>query len=175
MADDPDLVLFLGDYIYEGATGKKALRPHQPVEAHDLATYRTRYGLYKSDPKLKAAHACAPWMVIWTTTEVDNDYGLDQDRSNPDPAAFLRRRAAAYQAYYEHMPLRRTAAPVGPDMLLYRALNWGQLAQFQFTRHPPSTATAAPAWRWRTASRSRTARNATIPPARSSACRRKPG
>jgi alkaline phosphatase D len=133
VADDPDLVLFLGDYIYEGATGKNPLRPHPPVEAHDLATYRTRYGLYKSDPKLQAAHACAPWMVIWDDHEVDNDYGLDQDRTNPDPATFLRRRAAAYQAYYEHMPLRRTAAPVGPDMLLYRALNWGQLAQFQFT------------------------------------------
>ena len=133
VADAPDLVLFLGDYIYEGATGKNVVRPHPPVEAHDLATYRTRYGLYKSDPKLQAAHAAAPWMVIWDDHEVDNDYGRDQDRTNPDPATFLRRRAAAYQAYYEHMPLRRTAAPVGPDMLLYRALNWGQLAQFQFT------------------------------------------
>lgn len=133
VADAPDLVLFLGDYIYEGATGKNAVRPHPAVEAHDLATYRTRYGLYKSDPKLQAAHAAAPWMVIWDDHEVDNDYGLDQDRANPDPAQFLRRRAAAYQVYYEHMPLRRTAMPVGPDMLLYRALNWGQLAQFQFT------------------------------------------
>ena len=132
VADHPDLVLFLGDYIYEGATGQQAIRPHPPVEAHDLATYRTRYGLYKSDSKLQAAHAAAPWMVIWDDHEVDNDYGLDQDRTNPDPAQFLRRRAAAYQAYYEHMPLRRTAMPVGPDMLLYRALNWGQLAQLQF-------------------------------------------
>lgn len=133
VADSPDLVLFLGDYIYEGATGNNPIRPHPPVEAHDLATYRARYGLYKSDRKLQAAHACAPWMVIWDDHEVENDYGLDQDRTNPEPAAFLRRRAAAYQAYYEHMPLRRTAAPVGPDMLLYRALNWGQLAQLQFT------------------------------------------
>ena len=132
VADAPDLVLFLGDYIYEGATGKNTVRPHPPVEAHDLATYRTRYGLYKSDPKLQAAHAAAPWMVIWDDHEVDNDYGLDQDRSNPDPALFLSRRAAAYQAYYEHMPLRRTAGPVGPNMHIYRALNWGQLAQFQF-------------------------------------------
>jgi alkaline phosphatase D len=132
VADNPDLVLFLGDYIYEGPTGKNAVRPHPSVEAHDLATYRTRYGLYKSDPKLQAAHAAAPWMVIWDDHEVDNDYGRDQDRTNPDPAVFLRRRAAAYQAYYEHMPLRRTAGPVGPDMQLYRALNWGQLAQFQF-------------------------------------------
>jgi alkaline phosphatase D len=132
VADNPDLVLFLGDYIYEGPTGKNVVRAHPPHEARDLATYRTRYGLYRSDPKLQAAHAVAPWMVIWDDHEVKNDYAADQDRSDPDPAVFLRRRAAAYQAYYEHMPLRRTSGPVGPDMTLYRALNWGQLAQFQF-------------------------------------------
>lgn len=131
-ADSPDLILFLGDYIYEGATGL-GVRRHPPVEAHDLATYRTRYGLYKSDPDLQASHAAAPWMVIWDDHEVANDYGDDQDRTNPDPAAFLARRAAAYQAYYEHMPLRRRAQPVGPQMQLYRSLDWGRLAQLQFT------------------------------------------
>ena len=131
-ADAPDLVLFLGDYIYEGAANP-GVRSHPPFEAQNLATYRARYGLYKSDPNLQAAHAAAPWMVIWDDHEVANDYGDDQDRSNPDPAAFLARRAAAYQAYYEHMPLRRRAQPVGPQMQLYRALDWGRLAQFQFT------------------------------------------
>lgn len=131
-AEAPDLILFLGDYIYEGATGL-GVRRHPPVEAHDLATYRTRYGLYKSDPDLQASHAAAPWMVIWDDHEVANDYGDDQDRSNPDPAAFLARRAAAYQAYFEHMPLRRHAQPVGPQMQLYRSLDWGRLAQIQFT------------------------------------------
>ena len=131
-ADAPDLILFLGDYIYEGATGL-GVRRHPPAEAQDLATYRTRYGLYKSDLDLQAAHAAAPWMVIWDDHEVANDYGDDQDRTNPDPAAFLARRAAAYQAYYEHMPLRRRAQPIGPQMQLYRALDWGRLAQLQFT------------------------------------------
>jgi alkaline phosphatase D len=130
-ADAPDLVLFLGDYIYEGPTGAAGVRKHPPYAAQDLASYRQRYALYKTDPDLQAAHAAAPWMVIWDDHEVANDYGADQDRSNPDPAAFLRRRAAAYQAYYEHMPLRRTQRPVGPDMLLYRSLDWGRLAQFQ--------------------------------------------
>ncbi|WP_374467871.1 alkaline phosphatase [Phenylobacterium sp.] len=132
VADDPDLVLFLGDYIYEQAATNKGVRRHPGPEPTDLSGYRIRYGAYKSDPKLKAAHAAAPWMVIWDDHEVENDYGGDQDRANSDPALFLRRRAAAYQAYFEHMPLRRRSIPVGPQMLLHRSLDWGRLAQFQF-------------------------------------------
>ncbi|TAJ71426.1 MAG: alkaline phosphatase [Phenylobacterium sp.] len=127
---DPDLVLFLGDYIYEKKASKDGVvRHHPPVDAQDLASYRERYAWYKADPNLQAAHACAPWMVMWDDHEVSNDYGGDQDRSNPPVAQFLRRRAAAYQAYYENMPLRRTVKPVGPNMRLYRALDWGRLAR----------------------------------------------
>jgi alkaline phosphatase D len=132
-AEHPDLVLFLGDYIYEKAASPhpslEVIRAHPSVEAADLASYRLRYAWYKSDPNLQAAHAAAPWLVTWDDHEVSNDYGGDADRSNPPRAAFLKRRAAAYQAYYENMPLRRTAKPVGPDMSLYRTLDWGNLAQ----------------------------------------------
>ena len=137
-ADRPDLVLFLGDYIYEQDPGSKdAVRLHRNPEPTDLAGYRIRYATYRSDPMLQAAHAVAPWMVIWDDHEVENDYGADRDQDfnakwDGDPAAFLRRRAAAYQAYFEHMPLRRRARPVGPDMLLHRSLDWGRLAQMQF-------------------------------------------
>jgi len=127
--DDPDLVVFLGDYIYEKAAAKGALRPHPATDATDLATYRQRYAWYKADPNLQAAHAIAPWVVMWDDHEVSNDYGDDQDRSNPPPAQFLLRRAAAYQAYYENMPLRRSVMPVGPNMRLYRTLDWGRLAR----------------------------------------------
>jgi alkaline phosphatase D len=128
--DDPDLVLFLGDYMYEKAAGSPgAVRLHPPRETLDLATYRQRYAWYKDDANLQAAHACAPWMVIWDDHEVANDYGGDQDRSELSPADFLKRRAAAYQAYYENMPLRRAAKPVGPAMQLYRTLEWGGLAR----------------------------------------------
>jgi alkaline phosphatase D len=130
--DAPDLVLFLGDYIYEDADTGKGARAHPVEEPTDLATYRHRYAWYKADRDLQAAHAAAPWMVIWDDHEVANDYGDDQDRTNPPPAQFLRRRAAAYQAYYENMPLRRTQRPVGPDMLLYRSLAWGGLTSLQF-------------------------------------------
>ena len=135
--DNPDLVFFLGDYIYErGPNPKAVVRQHKNPEIFALPDYRIRYATYKSDPLLQRAHACAPWMVMCGDHEVDNDYGADQSEQFgtefPDGAAgFLRRRAAAYQAYYEHMPLRRRTMPVGPDMLLYRALNWGRLAQFQ--------------------------------------------
>ncbi|WP_293901714.1 alkaline phosphatase D family protein [Phenylobacterium sp.] len=131
-AEAPDLVLFLGDYIYEGAADGKGVRPHPVEEPVDLAGYRQRYAWYKADPDLQAAHAAAPWMVIWDDHEVANDYGDDQDRSNPPPDVFLKRRAAAYQAFYENMPLRRTQRPVGPSLLLYRSLAWGNLAGLQF-------------------------------------------
>lgn len=131
VADAPDLVLFLGDYIYEQAATDNGVRRHPGPEPTEIGGYRVRYGAYKSDPKLQAAHACAPWMVTWDDHEVENDYGGDQTRDPISPADFLRRRAAAYQAYYEHMPLRRRQLPVGPQMLLHRSLDWGRLAQFQ--------------------------------------------
>jgi alkaline phosphatase D len=128
--ENPDLVLFLGDYIYEKAASKdEVVRYHPAIEAKTLASYRQRYAWYKADADLQAAHACAPWMMMWDDHEVSNDYGGDQDRSNPPPSQFLRRRAAAYQAYYENMPLRRTTRPVGPSMHLYRAFEWGRLAR----------------------------------------------
>jgi alkaline phosphatase D len=108
------------------------VRLHPNPEPRDVGGYRVRYAAYKADPMLQAAHAAAPWMVIWDDHEVENDYRGDRDQDDGDPVAFLRRRAAAYQAYYEHMPLRRRSLPVGPAMQLYRSLDWGRLAQLQF-------------------------------------------
>lgn len=129
--EDPDLIFFLGDYIYEGAPAKDALRPHLNPEPVDVPGYRVRYATYKSDPLLQAAHAAAPWVLTWDDHEVANDYAGALDEKNGDPAAFLRRRAAAYQVYWEHQPLRAAARPHGPSAHLYRTLDWGALAQFQ--------------------------------------------
>lgn len=129
IAEDPDLILFLGDYIYEGAPNPKALRPHLNPEPFDLPGYRLRYAGYKLDPLLQAAHAAAPWMTIWDDHEVANDYAGQWDQHYGDPARFLARRAAAYQAYWEHMPLRRVSHPAGPWARLYRRLDWGRLAR----------------------------------------------
>ncbi len=128
--EDLDLVVFLGDYIYEGGIRPGRTRQHNGAEIVTLSDYRNRYALYKSDPDLREAHAAFPWIVTWDDHEVDNNYAgaIDQDASSSEE--FLRRRAAAYQAYYEHMPLRVSSLPGGPNMRLYRRLTYGSLAEF---------------------------------------------
>ena len=123
------MVLHLGDYIYEGGISASAVRRHNSGEIRDLAAYRNRYGLYKGDPALQAAHAACPWIVTWDDHEVENNYA---DLVAQDPAEvpdFAARRAAAYQAWWEHMPVR-TCGPTGPDLTIYRSFDWGTLARF---------------------------------------------
>jgi len=128
--EDLDLVIHLGDYIYEGGVGTSRVRQHNSPEIMTLADYRNRYALYKSDADLQLAHASFPWIVTWDDHEVDNNYAGAVAEDNAPRELFLRRRAAAYQAYYEHMPLRVSSMPRGPNMLLYRRFSYGQLAQF---------------------------------------------
>lgn len=132
-AEDLELIAHLGDYTYEGATNPNAqnvLRRHQAWEPTTLEQYRNRYALYKMDPLLQAAHASCPWVVTWDDHEVENNYASDTPQDVAEKGTFLVRRAAAYQAYYEHQPLRKASIPKGPDMLLYRTLNAGRLARF---------------------------------------------
>lgn len=134
--EDLDLVINLGDYIYEygpggypSATGN--VRQHQPAkEITTLSDYRARYAQYHSDEDLQAAHAAFPWIVTWDDHEVENNYADEISEDNVPPEQFLKRRVAAYQAYYENMPLRRTSVPKGPDLQLYRRLTYGSLAEF---------------------------------------------
>jgi alkaline phosphatase D len=130
--EQPDLVLFLGDYIYEYIERRRpVLRAHSDgVEASDLRTYRNRYAQYKTDPALQAVHAAAPALVTWDDHEVQNDYANRWSQDLADPAVFLQRRAAAYQAFWEHMPLRPAMRPKGPDERVHRTLAWGDLARF---------------------------------------------
>ena len=127
----PDLVLFLGDYIYEYAQPAKpeALARPQPLRtAQTLQDYRDRYALHKSDAHLQAAHAACNWSVIWDDHEVENDYAAQYGRG--DSAHFLERRTAAWQAFYENMPLRSGVLQPGfQGMHLYRSLQWGNLAR----------------------------------------------
>lgn len=134
--EDLDIVFHLGDYIYEyGIDSKGGIRnlsiPEQfREETVTLDRYRLQYALYKTDPDLQKAHALFPFVVTWDDHEVDNDYtdAISQDK---DPVKkFLGRRAAAYQAYYEHQPLRRYSLPQGSDMRLYHRLIFGDLVQF---------------------------------------------
>ena len=127
--DEPDLVLHLGDYLYENANPTSgSVRHVAGPETVTLADYRRRHAQYKADLDLQAAHAVAPWVVVWDDHEVDNNWA-DEVPENDQPD-FLARRAAAFQAYYENMPLRRTSVPRGIDLQLYRRVQWGRLATF---------------------------------------------
>ena len=126
-----DFIFHTGDYIYEGRgdIGRNPNNPrqHHGQEIYTLVDYRNRYAQYKSDPDLMAAHLSAPMIVTWDDHEVDNDYAGDRDERDTPPEIFLLRRAAAYQAYYETMPLRASALPSGPHLPLYRRLQFGNL------------------------------------------------
>ncbi len=129
--EDPDLVLHLGDYLYEFRQDDYVAYPHNVrsvagPETVSLAEYRRRHAQYKTDPHLQVAHAAAPWSVVFDDHEVEGNWaGMRAERPGPP---FRARRAAAFRAYYEHMPLRRTSLPRGPGMQIYRRARWGDLA-----------------------------------------------
>ena len=129
VAEKPDLVVFLGDYIYEGPEGDPAagdVRLHNSAEIVDLVGYRNRYALYRSDPSLAAAHAVCPWVVTWDDHEVENNYADLMPEKEEEASSFEARRAAAYQAWWEHMPVRLDP-PVDSELAIYRRLSWGSL------------------------------------------------
>ncbi|HEY0818452.1 MAG TPA: alkaline phosphatase D family protein [Rhizobacter sp.] len=123
-----DLVLFLGDYIYEYPSPPTALRLHEGTRVLTLDDYRARYAQYKGDPALQAAHAHVPWFTVWDDHEVENDYAGDVPQSGPDPG-FASRRAFAAQAYWEHMPFPKSMRPRGTAMRLFGRYDWGSLAR----------------------------------------------
>jgi alkaline phosphatase D len=124
-----DLVLHVGDYLYESALSEGQPRRHIGPAPMDLAGYRLRHALYRTDPDLQAAHAALPFVLTWDDHEVANDYAADHSERFDPPTVFRRRRAAAYQAYWEHLPLRRRSRPHGPAAWLYRRLRFGDLAE----------------------------------------------
>ncbi len=135
-----DAVLFLGDYIYEYPNSENAVRVPTGGWVLSLDDYRQRYALHKSEPELQAMHASCPWLMTWDDHEVQNDYaGLKAGVGGPPVDNFIARRAAAYQAYYEHMPLPASvlarasgglmrALRGGAEMRLYSRVPFGRLA-----------------------------------------------
>ncbi|MBT2229714.1 alkaline phosphatase [Nonomuraea sp. NEAU-A123] len=133
--EHPDLILHLGDYQYEYTKDIYNIpggnvRDHEGPETVTLANYRQRHAQYKADPDLQAAHAAAPWLVVFDDHEVDNNWADEIPEHAEDQPTFLQRREAAFRAYYENMPLRRTSIPRGVDMQLYRRVRWGRMASF---------------------------------------------
>ncbi|MDC0766266.1 alkaline phosphatase D family protein [Streptomyces sp. HD] len=132
LAQDPDFVLFVGDYIYESTPSATGVRRHEGTgEPYSLVQYRNRYAQYRTDPDLAAMQANAPWVVSFDDHEVDNDWAgeIPQDPDKQPHDAFVARLTAAYQAFYEHMPVRATAIPNGPHIQMYRRLEFGRLAR----------------------------------------------
>ncbi|HXV62820.1 MAG TPA: alkaline phosphatase D family protein, partial [Vicinamibacteria bacterium] len=131
VADEPELIIHLGDYIYEEDFGPTKVRRHSAPEPITVDDYRNRYAEYKTDPDLQAAHAACPWLVTWDDHEVDNDYADLANEELRPREWFRRRRAAAYRAYYEHMPLRRNQVPLGEHLPLYTNHAFGRLVELQ--------------------------------------------
>jgi len=130
--ENPDMVLFLGDYFYEYVEEiRPTVRRHSDgIEAATLPTYRNRYAQYRLDADLQQLHAQVPALVTWDDHEVANDYADRWSQFNDDPDLFLRRRAAAYQAFYEHMPVRPILSrPDGPIMRVYDRFTFGDLLE----------------------------------------------
>jgi alkaline phosphatase D len=154
--EDIDAVVFLGDYIYEygipATGGRRNVADPVPIqfraEADTLDRYRLQYALYKSDPDLQAAHQNVPWIATWDDHEVQDNYAGLVSKDNAPVEDFLVRRANAYRAYWEHMPLR-TPVPQGPNYLLYRRFTFGRLAQLNVldTRQYRSDQASADGWK----------------------------
>jgi alkaline phosphatase D len=138
--EDLDLVLFLGDYIYEYTMPKTPprtplVRTHSLPVATTLDDFRDRYALYKTDEALQTAHRACPWLMTWDDHEVQNDYaGLG---GLGDALPFLARRNAAYQAFYENMPLRASVLTHGlaglgqlDGVRINQRYPWGRLLRF---------------------------------------------
>ncbi|MFW2336114.1 alkaline phosphatase D family protein [Ilumatobacter sp.] len=128
-----DAFVFLGDYIYEYASGgyadPRGRETGQDFECVTVDEYRARYALYLSDPLLRAAHAHVPWIITWDDHEVDNDYAGASSEGDDAVDAFLERRAAGYQVWYEHMPVRLDP-PTGPEYPIHRSFAHGDLLRF---------------------------------------------
>ena len=126
-AQAPDLVLHLGDYIYESSWGRRPVRRHEGGVPVTLADFRQRWAQYKTDPDLQAAHAASAWLCTWDDHEVVNDYTDDVAPSVRDRTRLVARRAAAYQAWYEHLPVPARMRPRGPAATIHGHWRFGRL------------------------------------------------
>ena len=129
--EELDLVAHLGDYIYEYGPIAGRVRSHVGLECRTVDDYRRRYALYKSDPMLRAAHQRCPFIVTWDDHEVDNNYaGTIGENGMESDDQMLARRAAGYQAWWEHQPVRVPRVRSWADLDITRAIPWGGLARF---------------------------------------------
>jgi alkaline phosphatase D len=127
-------VFHYGDYIYEYGADEGTPRKHATPLIMSLDDYRRRYAQYKNDSDLQAAHAAHPFFMTFDDHEVRNNWAgdIDDDDGTPPPEVFRLHRQAAFQAWYEHMPVRRQQFPNGSAIHLYRSARYGNLVQLDF-------------------------------------------
>lgn len=140
--EDVAFVWHYGDYIYEDrarqvnyerdGTPRTHVRDHVGTDCYSIGDYRRRYAQAKMDPDLQLAHINAPWFVTPDDHEVVDNWTGEVSPYQTDPQLFAFRRAAAYQAYYEHMPLRKSSLPKGTAMQIYRRATFGDLLDVHF-------------------------------------------
>lgn len=129
---EADVVVHLGDYIYEYAPGQYGTNPytnelgraHKPAkEIVNLADYRERYRQYRSDKNLQFLHQKKPFICVWDDHELaDNAYRSGAENHQPEEGSFDTRKMAAFQAYSEYIPLK-----TGKDQRIYRSFTFGNL------------------------------------------------
>lgn len=124
--DEPDLVVHLGDYIYEKAARDDRFRRHLGEECISLTDYRRRYAQYRLDADLQDLHAAAAFAPIWDDHEVAGNWAADRDKYGTPPEIFALRRAAAFQAFAEAMPITGPTWQPGRELRIYRALDFGR-------------------------------------------------
>ena len=134
-AEDADLVVCLGDYIYERAfydgPRKDTLGANGDGEVQTLPEYRAKYRLYKADEDLRAMHAAHPFVAIWDDHEVEDNYAGSRpgEATQQQRVPFAARQGAAYRSFYEYMPFMPvTGNPLKGDDL-YRRLPLGANAE----------------------------------------------
>ncbi|WP_454881578.1 alkaline phosphatase D family protein [Sphingobacterium detergens] len=129
---EADIVVHLGDYIYEYAPGQYGTNPytnelgraHKPAkEIVNLIDYRERYRQYRSDKNLQLLHQKKPFICVWDDHELtDNAYRSGAENHQPEEGSFDTRKMAAFQAYSEYIPLK-----TGKDQRIYRSFTFGNL------------------------------------------------
>ena len=130
--EDVDMVVCLGDYIYEKAfyegPRKDTLGANGDGEVMTLPEYRSKYQLYRSDRDLQAMHAAHPFMSVWDDHEVEDNYAGDEpgDAADDRRVGFGLRQRYAYRAFFENLPFRR---PVRMGFPLYRTIRLGRHAE----------------------------------------------
>ncbi|HHC6612754.1 TPA: alkaline phosphatase [Vibrio parahaemolyticus] len=128
-----DVVLHLGDYIYEYGAGGYASEdaaalgrePSKGAECITLDDYRKRYAQYRQDADLQALHAKLPMIAVWDDHELANDtWKNGAENHQDDEGSFIDRRAAAAAAWTEWLPVRENTFS---NMLIYRQFSFGSL------------------------------------------------